>query len=71
MKVGLRVKNSKRGLDFSSPPLYNLLRKVIGIDLPIALSKNTYFEIASTLDGGMLFLFVVMIVYVRQSRKNH
>jgi hypothetical protein len=43
----------------------------MGIDFPITLSKNIFFEIASALDGGMLFLFVVMIVYVRQSRKNH
>ena len=47
--------------------VYNLLRKVIGIEFPIALSGIIYFEIAFTLDGGMLFLF--MIVDVRQSRK--
>lgn len=39
------------------------------MSFPIALSENTYFEIASTLDGGMLFLF--MSVYVVQCRKNH
>nr|DAG68019.1 MAG TPA: hypothetical protein [Bacteriophage sp.] len=30
---------------------------------PIALSCN--YEIAFTLGGGMLFLFVVMVIYVR------
>ena len=43
--------------------MYNLFRKVFGIDVPIALSKGIYFEIASTLDGGMLFLF--MMIYIR------
>lgn len=51
--------------------MYNLLRKVIGSNFRFALSKITYFEIAFTLGGGMLFLFVHMIVYVRQSRKHY
>ena len=61
---------TKRPLDFSNGLVYNLLRKVIGIDFPIALSGIIY-EIAFTLGGGMLFLFVKMIVYVRQSRKYY
>jgi len=46
------------------------LERYSELKFPIALSKNIYFEIASTLAGGMLFLFVVMIVYVRQSHPN-
>ncbi|MCI5935112.1 MAG: hypothetical protein MRZ65_06320, partial [Lachnospiraceae bacterium] len=61
----------KRALEISSTLMYNLLRKVIGSNFRFALSKITYFEIAFTLGGGMLFLFVNMIVYVRQSRKHY
>lgn len=44
---------AKRGLDFSSPPLYNLLRKVIGNEVPIALSKLKCIQrIASELVEG-------------------
>jgi len=45
------------------------LRKVIGIEFPIALSSlKCFIEIASYfLRVGMLFLFVNMTVYVRQS----
>lgn len=39
---------------------------------PIALSSIKCIEIASYfLRVGMLFLFIIMIVYVRQSRKNY
>ena len=61
----------KKVLEISSTLVYNLLRKVIGSNFRFALSKITYFEIAFTLGGGMLFLFVNMIVYVRQSRKHY
>lgn len=33
----------KRPLDFSNGLVYNLLRKVIGIEFPIALSKKNLF----------------------------
>ena len=39
--------------------------------IPIRPQLNVRKEIAFTLDGGMLFLFVNMIVYVRQSRENN
>ncbi len=51
--------------------VYNLLRKVIGSDFPMCPQWYNYFEIAFTLGGGMLFLFMMMIVYVRQCRKQH
>ena len=50
--------------------MYNLLRKVDRTrcsDLPSV--KYYVKEIAFTLEGGMLFLF--MIIYVRQSRKDN
>lgn len=31
--------NMKREFDFSSPPLYNLVRKVVGNEVPIAISQ--------------------------------
>jgi len=60
----------KRALDFSNALVYNLFRKVIGcvIRLP---SVNTDFRNSIHFGWGMLFLFIIMIVYVRQSRKNN
>ena len=39
--------------------------------IPIRPQLNVRKEIAFTLDGGMLFLFDNMIVYVRQRRKDY
>ena len=61
----------RKALDFSSAFRYNLVRSSSEAisDLP---SVNSYYEIASfTLGGGMLFLFVVMVVYVRQCREDY
>ncbi len=55
-----------RALEISNALVYNLLRKVYRMCYPIALSKNYIkFEIASTWASGMLFLFIIMIIYVR------
>lgn len=35
---------TKRGLDFSSPPMYNLLRKVVGNEVPISLSQLKFYS---------------------------
>lgn len=35
---------TKRGLDFSSPPMYNLLRKVVGNEVPIFLSQLKFYS---------------------------
>lgn len=61
--------NLKEPLEKQAALVYNLAKKVIGIEFPIALSESIYFEIASTLGGGMLFLFT--IIYVRQCRKYY
>lgn len=37
--------------------VYNLLRKVIGHKFRLPSVKKSIYEIASTLDGGMLFFF--------------
>ena len=62
----------KRVLVFSSTLVYNLLRKWIGYDsdLPSVLKcyKNSILNFGRC---GMLFLFIIMIVYVWQSRKNN
>ena len=57
----------KKDLEIRSRSPYIYL-EVVGMKFPIALSIIIYFEIAFTLGGGMLFLFV--IVYVEQSRKQ-
>ena len=54
--------NKKEPLEKQAALMYNLLRKVIGHEFRCALSRIIYFEIAFTLGGGMLFLF--MVVYV-------
>ena len=55
----------KRALDFSSALVYNLLRKVLGIEISDCPQCESIFEIASKLwSVGMLFLFVMVIIYV-------
>ena len=61
------------GLDFSHPPVYNGLRKVIRCKQDLMPSVIQYFiEIASlTLDGTGCYFLLCRIIYVSQSRKNN
>ena len=56
------IEKIKERLEKSSLSMYNLLRKVIGCIIRLPSVKFIQRRIASTLDGGMLFLFIVMIV---------
>lgn len=55
--------NLKERLYLTSAHCIIYLERLIGIDFPIALSKDYYVikEVAFTLGGGMLFLFIMIV----------
>ena len=60
-------KNLKEQLAKQAVLMYNLFRKIIGIEFPIALSSKMYSKNRhpTLLDGtGCLFRLVITIVYV-------
>lgn len=63
--------NLKEHLHLTSAHCIIYLERHSELIFPIALSEDYHVikEVAFTLGGGMLFLF--MIIYVRQSRKDY
>ena len=66
----LKFKKVKKVLEKTSTLIYNLLRKVIGRDADL---PSVILNYRNSIHFGrrMLFLFAIMIIYVRQCRKNY